>query len=89
MAKRYHNGMGPGFYSSYEQTKAQETRDGGMIRADHKAVANMPQSVIYKEWPSPRGYMPENLNDTISGINKQIGSDHGKTMKHFQPKQIG
>jgi hypothetical protein len=72
MAKRY--------YESKE-----EKRDFNMLGYDHSAVANMPQTVKYHDWPSSEKYVgnavPE-LDDTIRGINKQMGEDVSGAKKH-------
>lgn len=74
MAKRY-----------YEEEKREERRDSGMIAEDRGAVANMPQSVIYRDWPTSEKYLgdavPE-LNDKISGVNAQMGEDVRGAKKH-------
>jgi hypothetical protein len=74
MAKRY-----------YEQEKAREARDGGMLNADMGAVANMPQTVKYHDWPSSEKYFGEAvpaLNDKISGVNSQMSEDVRGAKKH-------
>jgi hypothetical protein len=66
MAKRYYD------------EKRTEAREGGMISADRSAVANMPQSVKYHDWPTSDKYMGEavpGLNDKITGINAQMSED--------------
>jgi hypothetical protein len=69
----------------YEEEKARESRDGGMLNADMGAVANMPQTVKYHDWPTSDKYMgsasPE-LNDKISGINAQMSEDVRGAKKH-------
>lgn len=73
MAKRYYD------------EKRTEARDGGMLNADTGAVANMPQSVKYHDWPTSDKYMgsasPE-LNDKITGINAQMSEDVRGAKKH-------
>lgn len=71
MAKRYY---GQGYYEGMAGARAQEKKDGAMISEDMSAVANMPQSVIMREYPKT-GYAYYNLNDTLSGVDSQIKSD--------------
>ena len=57
-----------------------------MISKDMSAQANMPQSVIMKPFPgkSFEG-MPEYLDDTIMGMDRQIAADKSiakSQMKH-------
>ncbi len=64
-----------------------EQRDSMMISEDKHAVANLPQHVIYKEWPKARHYVDYGLDDTIRGINHQENMDNAKMEKHLQPEK--
>jgi hypothetical protein len=62
--------------------------DSGMIREDHSAIANLPQSVIMREYPKVSTYaMDYNLNDTASGIDRQMYDDAKKTKKEMYPEK--
>lgn len=54
--------------------KMQERKDGSMVSGS-VGIANMPTNVIMKYYPSDGSYMPENLNDGLSGIDMQKASD--------------
>jgi hypothetical protein len=84
MAKRYYDGG----YAGMDSRKAQEREDGSMIKEDHSAMANLPQNVIMKPWPTAGTYLPENLDDTISGINRQVGLDSSKKDANLEPKKV-
>lgn len=86
MAKRHHHN--DGHYEGISGRRTQEMQDAGMIRENPAAIANMPQEVMIKPWPSAGSYMPENLDDTIRGINKQIGMDDSKRSAHMVPKKV-
>jgi hypothetical protein len=91
MAKRYHSGKmmeKHEYYAGEESRRKQEHEDGGMIKEDHSAIANLPQSVMMKPYPRPGGYMPEDLDDTIRGIDEQMGADNSKRKAHFHPKKV-
>lgn len=101
MAKRYHkseshhersmhrhHSVRGGHYEGAEPRRRQEMQDAGMIREDHRQVANLPQEVIMKPYPMPGGYTPEDLDDTLHGIDRQMGYDNGKKMAHFSPKKV-
>ncbi len=70
MAKRY-----AGNYEGMSGKRTQEMQDAGMIRENPSAIANLPQEVMIKPWPDGGSYLPENLNDDISGINAQKNAD--------------
>lgn len=78
MAKRYH-----GDYAGVDARRTEEMQDAGMIRENRSAVANLPQEVMYKPWPSAHEGLGGELNDDISGINKQVGEDSSGLRKHM------
>lgn len=102
MAKRYHQSkidrmdeshgmkkrMSDGEYAGYSGRRTQEMEDGGMIREDHNATSNLPQEVMIKSYPRSYSYLPEDLDDTIRGVDKQIGLDDSKRREHFMPKKV-
>jgi len=70
MAKKYYDSN----YSGMDARRAQESSDAGMIPSS-RGIANMPQEVVYKQYPA-QGYSgTEGLNDTMSGVDKQMKSD--------------
>lgn len=85
MAKRFHN---QGEYAGYDARRKEESRDFGMISEDHGSIANMPQNVIMREYPRPGDYLPEGLDDTLRGVNEQIGADNAKRRAHNKPKKV-
>lgn len=75
MAKRYYNSkMGMGYYEGMDERRKQERMDGSMISEDMSAIANMPQGVIMREYPTT-GYAYYDVSDTLSGVDRQISSD--------------
>lgn len=75
-------------YAGQDARRTQEMQDGGMIREDRSAIANMPQEVMMKPYPKTGPYMPENLDDTIHGIDKQMDMDDNKRRQHMHPKKV-
>ena len=61
-------------YAGPLQRRALEREDGGMINEDHSAMANMPQAVVMKYYSKNR-YSTYDLDDTIRGVDEQIGKD--------------
>ena len=80
--------MMSGHYEGAEPRRRQEMEDAGMIHEDHRAVANLPQNVVMSYYPKDSGFLPENLDDTIRGIDRQKDYDNGKKMGHFYPKKV-
>lgn len=81
--KRHHDGE----YAGAESRRKTEMRDAGMLHEDKSAVANMPQSVMYKPWGNDFRGFDSNLNDDISGINRQQREDEGVAKRHNDPKK--
>ena len=90
MAKRHHASERhhEGHYEGHAGRRHQEMRDAGMISEDHSAIANMPQNVMVKPYPVDRDYLPGSLDDTISGVDRQMGEDHSKARRHLDPKKV-
>lgn len=82
----YHKGEG--HYEGREGRRHEEMRDAGMIHEDRNAIANLPQEVMIKHYPSSGAYMPEPLDDTIRGIDRQMDYDDSKRRAHFHPKKV-
>lgn len=77
------------FYGSYEgidERRRQEASDAAMI-GEARGHANMPEEVIQKIYPKQPGGMPENLDDTMKGIDKQISADNAKKNAHMQKEK--
>jgi len=77
MAKRYYDGA----YAGMAPRKMQEEKDSRMIWEDRSAIANLPQGVVYKEYPKTPYNMPEGLDDTMTSIDRQMKDD----LKHKKP----
>ncbi len=75
MAKRYHKAPSQGSYAGYESRRTQEMEDGGMIREDRSAIANLPQNVMIKPYPDADDYAVYGLNDTIRSVDHQRKED--------------
>ncbi len=61
-------------YAGVDSRRRMENRDFNMISEDHSSFANLPQQVIYKEYPKTE-YFSYDLNDNINGIDNQMNDD--------------
>lgn len=86
--KRHHHEMSEGYYAGEKDRRRMEMHDAGMIQEDHSAIANLPQMPMMKPYPKERDYLPEDLDDTIRGIDGQIDLDNSKRRSHFMPKKV-
>lgn len=90
MAKRYHSSKRMDYQENYAgeyARRTQEMQDAGMIHMDRSSIANLPQQEMVKPYPKPGMYMPEKLDDTISGIDHQMSMDDKKRKAHEQPEK--
>lgn len=88
MAKRYHHSKPNEYYAGHHDRRRMEMEDAGMITEDKSAIANLPQDVKIRPWGEHEAYLPEMLDDTIRGIDKQIEMDDSKRKQHFMPKKV-
>ncbi len=77
-----------GHYAGDLARRHQEMQDAGMIHEDPRAIANMPQEVMIKPYPKPGPYLPEGLDDTIAGVDRQMDYDDEKRKESFYPKKV-
>ena len=68
--------------------RTQEMQDGGMIREDLRAIANLPQEVMIKPYPRTGPYLPEGIDDTIRGVDMQMDYDDSQRSAHLYPKKV-
>ncbi len=77
-----------GHYEDMDDRHIQEMHDGGMIRENPHAIANLPQEVMIKPYPKNGPMMPESLDDTIAGVDRQIDYDDSQRRRNFYPKKV-
>lgn len=65
-----------------------EMRDAGMIHEDPREIANLPQNVVIEPYRKCGYYTPEDIDDTIVGVDRQITFDDSQKMRHFFPKKV-
>lgn len=75
-------------YDGYESRRKTEMRDAGMIHEDHREIANLPQEVRMESYPKCGPYTPEDIDDTMRGVDRQIDFDDAQKMRHFFPKKV-
>lgn len=82
------HGPTAGAYEGPASRRKMEMMDAGMIHEDHSQIANLPQQVMIKPYPMTGPYMPEDLDDTISGVHEQMDYDDKKRAEHYFPKKV-
>ena len=84
MARHYNSGS----YEGRDARRAQERQDAEMIGSGSSEFANMPQNVIMRTYPHYAEGIASIPSDNLSGIDSQIGMDHGGMRKHNVPKKV-
>jgi len=69
MAKKKKRYYGDAMYEPSE--RKMERRDSEMIGEDRSAIANMPQNVVYREYPKNGKYLYSQIDDGKSGIDME------------------
>jgi len=76
-------------HNDMEGRRTEEMEHAGMIREDHRAIANLPQEVMIKPYPMERDYMPEEMDDTIGGVDHQMFvGDNAKRSGGMKPRKV-
>ena len=86
-------GSGPYLYDrtskdGMESRRHKEMREAGMIHEDPRQIANLPQEVRMESYPKCGPWTPEDIDDTMRGVDRQIDYDDSKKMQHFFPKKV-
>ena len=75
-------------YAGEKMRRKHEMADWGMIHEDRTAVANVPQEVMYHSYPKDRFDLDGDLDDTLRGIDEQMGEDHSQMMRYNSPRKF-
>jgi len=76
------------FYAGMDSRRRQELEDAGMLHENPNAVANMPQEVMMKFYPKTGPFMPEELDDSYQGVDRQMDHDDAQRRRGFAPKKV-
>lgn len=78
MIQRYGTGKDGGMHSNArgqsEEGNPRASKKNGIMSEDHNAMANLPQNVVMEYYPKNRSMMPNFMDDTIQGIDRQMDS---------------
>ena len=89
IAHSVHHAGHEGMYEGMEERRKQEREDASLFgESQHMYMANLPTEVILKTVARPYSGMPENLDDTMRGVDRQIGTDEAGMHKDFAPKKV-
>jgi len=83
MAKKYYDNA---MYAGMDARRAMERQDAGMLPSK-RGIAMMPQGVVIREYPKQMYTAPENLNDTMRGIDAQVRDDMKEKKRKSYPEK--
>lgn len=75
------------FFAGVDPRRKQELADGGMIREDHRAMANLPRMAIHCEYPRSQYYTTPYLDDTIRGTDEERDDNNSSMVRYLNPYQ--
>lgn len=73
------------FFAGVDPRRRQEIADGGMIREDHVAMANLPRRAIHCEYPQSYYYSTPYLDDTIRGESDELDDNNNSFARYQNP----
>ncbi len=76
------------YASGWAARRRMEAQNGGMIMENPRAVANLPQEVMIKPYEKVDKYLPEDLEDSIAGVDAQMDYDNSQRKAHYYPKKV-
>jgi hypothetical protein len=90
MAARYYESKNnQGSYEGVDERRRQESEDSSLFgKSQTKSFANMPTEVIFKTVSEPFSGMTDGLDDTLKGVDNQIGADIKGMDRHLKPKKV-
>lgn len=71
------------FYAGVDPRRRQEVADGGMIREQHDAMANLPRKAQHHEYPQAGYYSSQYIDDTVRGQDSSPDDD-GLSMERYR-----
>jgi hypothetical protein len=89
MAKRYKgNKVDSIRKQGMDYVHSQERQDGAMIHEDYNCMSLLPYNVIIKEYPKNNYALHDELNDTITGIDRQMNTDSAQIRRANVAKKV-
>lgn len=71
------------FYGGIDPARKIELAEGGMIREDRNAMANLPRQAIHCEYPESPFFRTPYMDDSVRGENNELDDD-GRSNQRFQ-----
>lgn len=76
------------FYAGVDPRRRQEIAEGGMVREDHNAMANLPRQAIHTEYPQAGYYTTPYIDDSIRGIDDELDDNNNSFARYQNPYNL-
>ena len=63
------------FYAGVDPRRRQEVAEGGIVKEDLNAMANLPRQAIHHEYPQAGYYASQYIDDTVRGADPKRDDD--------------
>lgn len=73
------------FYAGVDPRRRQEVADGGMVKEDHRAMANLPRQAIHCEYPQAGYYFTPYIDDSVRGADADRDDDGNNQARYLNP----
>lgn len=74
------------FFAGVDPRRRSELAQGGMVREDHKAMANLPKQAIHCEYPQAGFYETPYLDALVRGIDESPDDDGTFKSRHVNDR---
>ncbi len=76
------------FYAGIDPRRRVELAEGGMVREDQSAMANLPRKAIHCEYPQASFYQSPYIDDTVRGTQEGQDDDGSSMARYLNPYYI-
>lgn len=76
------------FYAGVDPRRRQEMADGGMVRENHKEMANLPRQAIHCEYPQSYYYATPYIDDSIRGLDDELDDNNNSFARYQNPYNL-
>ena len=73
------------FFAGVDPRRRQEIADGGMVREDHRQMANLPRQAIHAEYPQAPYYSSNYMDNAERGVDDQLDDNNSSMARYLNP----
>ncbi len=73
------------FYAGVDPRRRIEMAEGGMVREDHLAMANLPRKAIHCEYPQAPYYQSNYMDNSERGVDEELDDNNNSMARYLNP----